>query len=248
MIKDLNRHLRTRRFHRERYVFTLDPKPEFAEIFQAISAARRDPGLFDDGFIVDGDEAMRRGVDRVVRMLEAEGEAADSDIKTLADYRNYFTYDVQMRHETTDAFITTLSERIRTGSGGEKEAPSYVAVGTAIAAANGIEPRHQRHDVGMAIAIFDEAFTRLDDANIGNILDLLRQLGLQMLVAAPTSKRFAFASRFDTVIDVLRVGDRVTLHTWHLDEKARRMMREDNPYEQSFEEWAATRSRSAAAD
>ena len=248
MIQDLNRHLRNRRFHRERYVFTLQPRPEFAEIFQAITAARRDPGLFDDGFIVDGDEAVRRGVDRVVRMLEAEGEAADIDIETLADYRNYFTYDVEMRHETTDAFITTLSERIRTGSGGEKEAPSYVAVGTAIAAANGIGPRHQRHDVGMAIAIFDEAFTRLDDANIGNILDLLRQLGLQMLVAAPTSKRFAFASRFDTVVDVLRVGEHVTLHTYHLDEKARRLMREDNPYEQSFEEWSATRSRSAAAD
>jgi chromosome segregation ATPase len=89
MIQDLNRHLRSRRFHRERYVFTLQPRPEFAEIFQAISAARRDPGLFDDGFIVDGDEAVRRGVDRVVRMLEAEGEAADSDIETLADYRNY---------------------------------------------------------------------------------------------------------------------------------------------------------------
>jgi hypothetical protein len=27
------------------------------------------------------------------------------------------------------------------------------------------------------------------------------------------SKRFAFASRFDTVVDVLRVGERVTLHT-----------------------------------
>jgi len=248
MIQDLNRHLRSRRFHRERYVFTLLPRPEFVEIFQAITAARRDPSLFDDGFMVDGDEAVRRGVDRVVRMLEAEGQAADSDIETLADYRNYFVYDVEMRHETTDAFITTLSERIRTGSGGEKEAPSYVAVGTAIAAANGIEPRHQRYDIGMAIAIFDEAFTRLDDANIGNILDLLRQLGLQMLVAAPTSKRFAFASRFDTVIDVLRVGEHVTLHTWHLDEKARRVMREDNPYEQSFEEYAATRARPAAAD
>jgi uncharacterized protein YPO0396 len=121
-------------------------------------------------------------------------------------------------------------------------------VGTAIAAANGIEPRHKRSDVGMAIAIFDEAFTRLDDGNIGNILDLLRQLGLQMLVAAPTSKKLAFMSRFDTVVDVLRVGERVTLHTWHLDEQTRRMMREDNPYEQTFEEWAVTRSRSAAAD
>ena len=48
------------------------------------------------------------------------------------------------------------------------------------------------------ITIYDEAFTRLDDGNIGNILDLLRQLGLQMLDAAPTSKRFAFASRSST--------------------------------------------------
>src|SRR6202034_1575219 len=56
LIKDLNRHLRTRWFHRERYEFIPSPRPEFTDIFEAITAARRDPGLFDDSFIGGGDE------------------------------------------------------------------------------------------------------------------------------------------------------------------------------------------------
>lgn len=243
LIKDLNRHLKKRVFHRERYVFTAKPRPDYEDIFRAVEAVKEDPGLFDDAPISGGGEdTVSRGVARIMRMLENDGDAADADIKALADYRGYFIYDVEMRAEGTDRFITTLSERIRTGSGGEKEAPSYVAVGTALAAANCIEPSSQPEDIGMALALFDEAFSKLDDANIGNILDLLRTLGLQMLVAAPTSKRFAFMSRFETVVDVVRVEDRVTLQVHHLDEKARRMMREDNPYEMTFEQWAQAQS------
>ena len=82
---------------------------------------------------------MDRRRRRVLALLEEEGPAADAEVARLADYRIYFTYDVEMRSVRTGAVVGRLSQRLRTGSGGERETPSYAAVGTALAAANNIE-------------------------------------------------------------------------------------------------------------
>lgn len=148
-----------------------------------------------------------------------------------------------MRSERTGAVVGRLSQRLRTGSGGEREAPSYAAV----AAVNNIQPGARPEDIGMALAVFDEAFTRLDDANIGSVLDLMRTLRLQLLVAAPTSKWFAFASRFETVVNVMRIERSVTLVIHHSDEAFRAKLRADNPYETTPEQWEARSDRSRAA-
>ena len=248
LLSDLNRHLRHRQFHGETYAFRQDSKAEFDDVLKASEAVRIDATLADDRALASADETVERGRRRVLALLEEEGPAADAEVARLSDYRVYFTYDVEMRSALTGGVVGRLSQRLRTGSGGEREAPSYAAVGTALAAANNIEPGAPREHTGMALALFDEAFTRLDDANIGSVLDVMRELGLQLLVAAPSSKWFAFASRFETVVQVVRIERVVLLTVQHMGEAARAGMRADNPFEMTLDEWSGRDSRKHAAE
>ena len=123
----------------EVYAFRQKPKVEFDDVLKAPEAVRKDAALADDATSPNSDETVDRGRWRVLALLEEDGPAADAEVARLADYRIYFTYDVEMRSARTGAVVGRLSQRLRTESGGEREAPSYAAVGTALAAANNIE-------------------------------------------------------------------------------------------------------------
>jgi hypothetical protein len=247
LLNDLNRHLRARPFKDEIYAFRPTEKPELADVLTAAEAVRLNPEAAEGPLDADDmDDPVARGKRRVLALLEGDGAGIEDDIRALSDYRGYFTYDLEMRHRETGRVLGYLSQRLRTGSGGEREAPSYVAVGTALAAANNIQPGTSREDIGFAPAVFDEAFAKLDEANIGTVLDLMGTLGLQMLAAGPTGKRYSFASRFETIVEVVRLGRTVHLVTHHGSEEYRRMLKADNPFEQTLEDW--DRARQARAD
>jgi uncharacterized protein YPO0396 len=101
---------------------------------------------------------------------------------------------------------TTLSKRSVTGSGGQKQAPYYVAVGAAMAAAyfpksTGMEPE------GLGLVVFDEAFNNLDAPNTRALLEFFNALHLQVLVAAPDKVRAMFLETVDTIVSVNRRPD-----------------------------------------
>lgn len=120
-------------------------------------------------------------------------------VKDLRDYRRFFDFDLHMRNERGQE--TTLSKRSVTGSGGQKQAPYYVAVGAALAAAYYPKSAFDSPD-GFGLVVFDEAFNNLDAPNTRALLEFFRDLHLQVVVAAPDKVRAMFLENADTIVSV----------------------------------------------
>ena len=93
-----------------------------------------------------------------------------------------------------------------TGSGGQKQAPYYVAVGAALAAAYYPKSVTDTPD-GFGLVVFDEAFNNLDAPNTRALLEFFKDLHLQVVVAAPDKVRAMFLENADTIISVNRRPD-----------------------------------------
>lgn len=235
-LDELNRNLKKREFHGEFYTFKKETDPEFAPLVSWIQSVTKEDqanvgGLFDKA---DNPDSEHFDASHKIQQLLLGGSEGVKEIEErLADYRNYFRFDVEMR-DKDGRNRTTLSQRLGKGSGGEHQAPFYVAIGAALAATYRIERDHEGalHG-GMALALFDEAFSKLDMQNTLNSLAFLRDLGMQVLIAAPDEKYALLAGEMDTMIRVYRYGGYVSIDPEYLKPAARELLSSDNPYKQS---------------
>ncbi|MFZ1537192.1 MAG: SbcC/MukB-like Walker B domain-containing protein, partial [Chromatiaceae bacterium] len=235
--KELNRSLRSRPFHSQYYSFIKQPEPDLKEILDWVLAWTPEQGgdvggLFDAAR--DPNHPHRAAIARVRNLLmEAaggEGHAGGWD-KRLADYRQYYHFDVRMSDDKEGGGNPELlSRRLGKGSGGEHQSPFYVAIGAALAAAYRLERDQDGHlRGGLALAVFDEAFSKLDLQNTVSALGFLDELGLQVLLAAPDEKYGQIAEHVDTIVNVYRDGGSVHIDTEYIQPAARRALGADNP-------------------
>ena len=123
------------------------------------------------------------------------------------------------------------------GSGGEHQSPFYVAIGAALAAAYRLErDADGAMRGGMALAVFDEAFSKLDVQNSVSALGFLDELGLQVLLAAPDEKYGLMSEHMETIVNVYRDGATVHIDTDYLKSEARVLLTADNPVRQDLPE------------
>jgi uncharacterized protein YPO0396 len=154
-------------------------------------------------------------------------EGAD-DAAQLADYRQYFTFEILMTNGA--GARTTLTSRALKGSGGEAQVPFYVAIAASLASAyfpgSGVgKPK------GMGLALFDEAFGKLDVPNTQALLQFFRAMGLQLVIAGPEDKRATFSEVLDTIILVNKSldGKSVFIDTENPSQIARQELYKLNP-------------------
>jgi hypothetical protein len=162
-----------------------------------------------------------------VAELEGMIEGGD-DTKLLADYRQYFTFEIVMTDRNGGR--TTLSTRAVKGSGGEAQAPFYVLI--AVSLASTYFPGHSTgRPSGMGLAMFDEAFNKLDVPNTQALLKFFRDMGLQLLIAGPEDKRATFTEVLDTIVLVNKnlEGTAVYIDSEHPMQQARLALEAINP-------------------
>jgi len=235
--REINRSLRSRPFHGQYYSFVKQPVTDLQDILDWVLAWTPEQGgdvggLFDA--VSDPNHPHRTAIARERNLLmEAAGDAgrAGGWDERLADYRQYYQFDVRMSDERDGGGNPEfLSRRLGKGSGGEHQSPFYVAIGAALAAAYRLErDRDGRLSGGMALALFDEAFSKLDLQNTVSALGLLDELGLQVLLAAPDEKYGQIAEHVDTIVNVYRDGGSVHIDTETIKAAARQALAADNP-------------------
>ncbi|WP_062112904.1 SbcC/MukB-like Walker B domain-containing protein [Aureimonas sp. AU40] len=213
-LEGINRLLKRHRFTGQTYAFTFAVNGKFQRMHDLALKA-------GEGELTD--EIFETSMDEVEAMIEGGEDAA-----LLADYRQYYTFEIVM----TDANggRTTLSSRALKGSGGEAQVPFYVAIAASLALA--YFPGHiAGRPVGMGLALFDEAFNKLDVPNTQALLRFFRDLGLQVLIAGPEDKRATFTEVLDTIILVNKAldGRAVYIDTEHPGEAAKAALAELNP-------------------
>jgi uncharacterized protein YPO0396 len=150
------------------------------------------------------------------------------DTKVLADYRQYFTFEIIMTDRSGGR--TSLSSRAVKGSGGEAQAPFYVLI--AVSLASTYFPGHgSGRPSGMGLAMFDEAFNKLDVPNTQALLKFFHDMGLQLLIAGPEDKRATFTEVLDTIVLVNKnlEGTSVYIDSEYPMEQAKRALESINP-------------------
>lgn len=236
-LHELRRNLKSRPFHGQYYSFIKKPDPDFEPIIRWVETWTPEQagdvgGLFDSAN--DPNHPHQEAIRRIQSLLMEASENAALD-ERLADYRYYYGFDVKMT-DADGGNPELLSRRLGKGSGGEHQSPFYVAIGAALAAAY----RLQRDDDGMlrggmALAVFDEAFSKLDVQNTVSALGFLDELGLQVLLAAPDEKYGLMSEHVDTIVNVYRSGGTVFVDADYLKPAARKLLARDNPIKQPAE-------------
>jgi ABC-type lipoprotein export system ATPase subunit len=196
-LEGLNRRLKDKRFVGQIYSFDKWMSDRLKPLADLAKVVAGNPEL-DYGSLQKANLAVdaRRALDQIEVIVGSE-----DDTREIEDYRNYFEFDLQITGE--DGQQASFSKVVGTLSGGQRQAPYYVAIAASMVSA--YFPSGKLTDSeGLSLVVFDEAFDKLDVRTTKALLDLFRHLGLQVLVAAPEVHRPTFVENVDTVVSILR--------------------------------------------
>lgn len=179
--KELNHALKDIDFSNERYEFIYMPSRRYRNYYEMLMDdfnAVAGESIFSGIFHENHKEVIEELFDRLALDHENEVKALDE----FTDYRTYMDYDIKIVHK--DGNHSYYSKVCEEKSGGETQTPFYVTV-----AASFVQ-LYSNNIGGEAIGLimFDEAFNNMDDERIGGVLEFLRRLPLQIIIAAPPDK------------------------------------------------------------
>jgi hypothetical protein len=223
----MNRGLSGHPFHNEKYSFHHTRLVEFQPILKIIEISKTSPEALDMLFKGDAIPADFPHRD-TLHEIEALLEDPDKDFSEFEDYRNFFTFEIHMQDIVTGR-TTRWETRRGTGSGAEQQVPIYVAIGASLASVYGSGDSRPGRASGMSLAIFDEAFSKMDGKNQRQMMSFYKKLGLQIIIAAPNEKRIAVLEHIDTVVEVDRIGESARATVVQLKERARNELRAMDP-------------------
>jgi energy-coupling factor transporter ATP-binding protein EcfA2 len=223
----MNRGLADHPFHNEKYSFHHTRLVEFQPILKIIEISKTSPEALE--MLFRGNEVPEDFPHRdTLREIEALLEDPAKDFSVFEDYRNFFTFEIHMQDIVTGR-TTRWETRRGTGSGAEQQVPIYVAIGASLASVYGNANAVAGRPSGMALAIFDEAFSKMDGKNQRQMMSFYKKLGLQIIIAAPNEKRIAVLEHIDSVVEVDRIGEGARATVVQLKERARREIRAMDP-------------------
>lgn len=143
-------------------------------------------------------------------LMEAIDQPEDRRVAALLDYRNYHRYDLHMvpvGHSDDSEGAISLQERGSNLSGGEGQAPFFVAM---LAAFHRVYDRGQRGlQTNLGLVVMDEAFSKLSAGHIADCLALAEGFGLQLILAFPMDRLGTMVQHADSIIQcrVQRTAD-----------------------------------------
>ena len=217
IIRELNHSLKRRPFNLEIYQFRYYPNGDMKDILDLVERfSAQDQanvgGLFDPNLSDDPEHA--RAIASIQDLISDEEKQQD-----LADYRKFYNFEVDILDAEGNK-KTTLSQRIQTGSGGEHQIPFYLAIAAALSTTYRLHETTEGDIVGgFSLAMFDEAFNKIDMVKTSTCMGFMKDIGLQVIAAAPDDKRAVMAANMDTIISVWREGGAVSIDVAYPQEK-----------------------------
>lgn len=197
----LNSTLAQLRFGGERYEFITQPAAGLRAMYDMVIDSQNILGasLFDSDFRQKHQQAW----DLLLERLTANNQSSETlaaELHELQDYRSYLQYDIRIHYANGDRAL--LSQINAKKSGGETTTPFYVAMAASFAQAYRLN--QPRPSDTIRLALFDEAFGKMDTARTASALQFMREAGLQVLLATPPDKSGALLPFVDTICTVVR--------------------------------------------
>lgn len=179
--KELNKALKDIAFSNEKYEFLYMPGKKYRNYYEMI---------MDDFNMVQGEsifsgvfhETHKEVIEELFDRLALNNDNQTKTLEEFTDYRTYMDYDIKIIH--SDGNYSYYSKVCEEKSGGETQTPYYVTVAASFV-------QLYSNNIGgeaAGLVMFDEAFNNMDDERIGGVLEFLRRLPLQIIIAAPPDK------------------------------------------------------------
>lgn len=205
-VRSLNRALRQAQFGTDSYQFRVERNPDYAEYYDMIMAPELmegDMGLFALPFQDKYGHLIEKLFSQITMADDTQLNARkqselQENIQRYTDFRTYLKFDL----ETTDqnGSKQLLSQTLNTKSGGETQTPFYIAVLASFAQLYRVNDTSSFGNT-VRLAVFDEAFNKMDSDRIIESVRLLRKMGLQAIICTPPDK----------VSDIMPIADRTLL-------------------------------------
>ncbi len=179
--KELNKALNDIVFSNEKYEFIFMPSRRYRQYYEMIMDdfnAMQGESIFSGLF----HENHKEVIDELFEKLALDNENNVKALDEFTDYRTYMDYDIKIIH--SDGNYSFYSKVCEEKSGGETQTPFYVTVAASFV-------QLYKNNIGgeaIGLVMFDEAFNNMDDERIGGVLEFLRRLPLQIIIAAPPDK------------------------------------------------------------
>lgn len=206
--KELNKALKGIDFSSERYEFQFMPSKKYRSYYEMI---------MDDFNVIQGEslfsgmfhEAHKDVIEELFERLSVGGENNTQTLEEFTDYRTYMDYDIKIIHD--DGTYSYYSKVCEEKSGGETQTPFYVTVAASFV-------QLYSNNIGgeaAGLVLFDEAFNNMDDERIGGVLEFLRRLPLQLIIAAPPDKIQYIGPAMDEIMLVMTDQKRSYVEEYH---------------------------------
>ena len=210
--RELNKVMEQLTYGEEVYRFELEPSrdPQLAAFYQVI-VDKGNQQMTDtdslDNLAATADPVYERQVDELMEKIMAdvdentrarqEGRATLSD---YVDYRTYLDYDIKVTNSVSgqQAYLSRVS---RDSSGGENQAPFYVAICASLLQI------YQKSENSIRLVLLDEAFSKMTSDRIRPMMELFRRLQLQVLLISTVEKSTAIQPYCDITYSIVRHGD-----------------------------------------
>lgn len=123
------------------------------------------------------------------------------NISTYVDYRTYLDYDIIVKNMVTKLEVA-LSKVSGDGSGGENQAPFYVAICASLLQI------YQQSDNCIRLVLLDEAFNNMTSDRIEPMMKMFRDLKLQLVLIATPEKCTSIQPYCDITYSIVKHGSR----------------------------------------
>lgn len=187
--EQINRALRGFHFGLDQYQFSHRVKRDFEPFYKMIQEAARyeKQPLFETNWR----ERFRSGgalEALFTSLVSGSSMRVQEELQQYSDYRQYFDYDLEIRH--SDGSISYYSQVNRWKSGGETQTPYYIAVLASLYRLYRLQPESSgKKDRGtIGLVLLDEAFNKMDESHLRATLEFTRKLGLQLVMATPKER------------------------------------------------------------
>ena len=214
--RELNKVMEQLTYGEEVYRFELEPSrdPQLAAFYQVI-VDKGNQQMTDtdslDNLAATADPVYERQVDELMEKIMAdvdentrarqEGRSTSgATLSDYVDYRTYLDYDIKVTN-TVSGQQAYLSRVSRDSSGGENQAPFYVAICASLLQI------YQKSENSIRLVLLDEAFSKMTSDRIRPMMELFRRLQLQVLLISTVEKSTAIQPYCDITYSIVRHGD-----------------------------------------
>ena len=214
--RELNKVMEQLTYGEEVYRFELEPSrdPQLAAFYQVIvdkGNQQMTDGDSLDNLAATADPVYERQVDALMEKIMADVDentrarqegrtTSGATLSDYVDYRTYLDYDIKVTN-TVSGQQAYLSRVSRDSSGGENQAPFYVAICASLLQI------YQKSENSIRLVLLDEAFSKMTSDRIRPMMELFRRLQLQVLLISTVEKSTAIQPYCDITYSIVRHGD-----------------------------------------